>query len=113
MSTSSSKRRTTAPRRAWFVYVIRARGGVLYVGITLDVQRRFDMHVAGSGAKFLRGRAPLELAYRRKLGDHGLALRVELRIKRLSKLDKEALVRTQPSRARLLARVGIPSAECA
>jgi putative endonuclease len=88
--------------RAWFVYLIRARGGVLYTGITTDVDRRLALHGGGRGAKYLRGRGPLVLVYRRKVGDRSSALKIERRLKRLSKAEKEALVRTAPSRRRLL-----------
>lgn len=89
-------------RTAWSVYLIRARGGVLYAGITTDIAQRLRAHRSGRGAKFLRGRGPLQLVFRRRLGGQGLALRVEWRLKRLAKSQKEALVRAKPSRARLL-----------
>ena len=94
---------------AWTVYLIRARGGVLYAGITLDLARRLRAHGSGRGAKFLRGRGPLELAYRCRVGEHGLALRVERRLKRLPKAQKEELLRTAPKRAQLLRRLGLAS----
>jgi putative endonuclease len=84
------------------VYLIRAPGGELYTGITTDVDRRLNEHQAGQGAKYLRGRGPLVVVYRRKLGGRGLALTVEWRVKRLTKSGKEAIVRTAPSRKRLL-----------
>jgi putative endonuclease len=86
----------------WSVYLVRARGGVIYTGITTDVERRIEEHAAGRGAKFLRGRGPLELIYQRRLGDRGFAQRIEARLKRLTKGQKEELVRSAPSRARLL-----------
>lgn len=91
----------------WFVYVLRSADGALYTGITTDVARRVAQHEAGGGAKALRGRGPLELAYRRRLGEHGLALRVEHRLKALSKARKEALVARAPTRARLLKALGL------
>jgi putative endonuclease len=87
---------------AWFVYLIRAAGGVLYAGITTDVARRLEEHGAGRGAKYLRGRGPLTVVYRRKVGDRSLALRIERRLKGLTKAEKESLVRTAPSCRRLL-----------
>jgi len=90
------------------VYFIRARGGVLYTGITTDLERRLRAHRAGRGAKCLRGRGALRLVFSRKLGDRGLALRVERRLKRLPKSEKEALVRSAPSRARLLKLLELP-----
>ena len=86
----------------WFVYLIRAAGGVIYTGIATDVDRRLDQHRAGRGAKYLRGRGPLAVVFRRKLGDRSLALRVERRLKRMTKAEKEAIVRAGPSRRRLL-----------
>lgn len=86
----------------WFVYLIRAAGGVIYTGIATDVDRRVEEHRAGRGAKYLRGRGPLAVVFRRKLGDRALALRVERRLKRLTKAGKEAIARAGPSRRRLL-----------
>jgi putative endonuclease len=88
----------------WSVYLVRRADGALYCGIAIDVARRLAEHAAGRGAKALRGRGPLQLVLRRRVGDRGLALRVEARIKRLHKSEKERLVRAPRSAfARLLA----------
>ena len=92
----------------WVLYLIRARGRVLYAGITTDLAARLCAHQAGRGAKFLRGRGPLRLVYSVELGAHGLALRAERRLKNLEKRAKEALVRAAPSRDELLAQLGLP-----
>lgn len=86
----------------WFVYLIRTSDDALYAGVSTDVDRRLAEHSAGKGAKALRGRGPLRVAFRRRLGDRGLAQRVEALLKRLTKAQKEALVLAAPSRARLL-----------
>ena len=78
----------------WHVYLIRCADGSLYTGITTDVERRLAEHRAGKGAKYLRGRGPLELAYSRPIGDRAAASREEARIKRLSKAAKETLILT-------------------
>lgn len=85
----------------WSVYMVRTAEGALYTGISTDVERRFAQHAKGLGAKFLRGRAPLELVYRLRIGDRSLAQRVEPRLKALSKAQKEALVAHRPTRRRL------------
>ncbi len=72
--------------------MIRCKGGVLYTGITTDVARRFSEHQAGKGAKFLRGKAPLELVYQQEVGSHSDALKLEFNIKQLSKIEKEKLI---------------------
>ena len=77
----------------WHLYLIRCSDDSLYTGISTDVARRFDTHQRGHGARRLRGRGPLQLVYQRLIGDRAAALRAEHRIKRLSKSDKERLVR--------------------
>ena len=77
----------------WSVYLVRCGDASLYAGIALDVERRLEEHREGKrGAKYLRGRGPLELVMSREVGDKGLALRVELRMKKLSRKAKEGLV---------------------
>ena len=80
----------------WYLYLIRCRDGSLYTGITIDVARRFAQHREGgaAGAKYLKGRGPLTLVFKKKLGSNSLALKVERRVKKLSKAKKEELVRT-------------------
>ena len=77
----------------WSVYLVRCRDGALYTGIATDVERRFAEHADGRGAKYLRGRGPLELVLEREVGGRGLAQRVESAIKRLPKEEKELLLR--------------------
>jgi putative endonuclease len=89
--------------QSWALYVLRTRQGSLYTGIATDVKRRVEEHSGGRGAKALRGRGPLELVYRKKIGELGLALRLERRLKLRPKHQKEAIVRQQPTRAKLLA----------
>ena len=78
----------------WHLYVVRAVNGSLYAGITTDVRRRYAEHVSGGpkAAKFLRANPPGELALKRLIGSHSLALKVEYRFKQLSKRAKEAIV---------------------
>ena len=92
--------------KAWSLYVVRTRDGSLYTGIAIDVRERITAHGEGRGAKALRGRGPLELVYRKRIGEQGLALRVEYALKQRSKRDKEALLRRRPTRAQLLDWLG-------
>ena len=77
----------------WKLYILRCGDGSLYTGITTDVDKRLEAHRAGKGAKYTRGRGPLELVYREDCGDHSAALRRELEIKGLSREEKLALIR--------------------
>lgn len=76
----------------WKLYMLRCRDGTLYTGITTDVQKRFAAHQAGKGAKYTRGRSPLELVYSEECGDHSAALRRELEIKSLTREEKMKLI---------------------
>lgn len=80
--------------KKWFVYLLLCRDQTLYCGITDDVQRRLEMHRSGKGAKYTRGRNPLELVYRECCGSHSDALKREAALKKLSREAKEALVKT-------------------
>lgn len=76
----------------WKLYMLRCRDGTVYTGITTDVQKRFAAHQAGKGAKYTRGRSPLELVYSEECGDHSAALRRELEIKSLTREEKMKLI---------------------
>ena len=77
----------------WSVYLVRCADDSLYAGVALDVERRLGEHREGKrGAKYLRGRGPLELVMAREVGPKGLALKVELGIKKLSRKAKQRLI---------------------
>ena len=76
----------------WHLYILRCRDGSLYTGITTDVEKRFEAHQAGRGAKYTRGRGPLELVYRETCGDHSAALKRELEMKKLPRERKLRLI---------------------
>ena len=64
----------------------------MYTGITTDVEKRLEMHRSGKGAKYTRGRGPLELVYLEDCGDHSSALKREWEIKHLHREEKEKLI---------------------
>jgi putative endonuclease len=81
----------------WQVYLIRCRNDSLYTGITNNLARRLREHAAEGAAcaKYLRGKGPFSLVFTCVVGARAEALRMERRIKRLSKADKEKLVAGQ------------------
>lgn len=81
--------------KPWFVYLLRCAGGTLYAGITNDLERRLQAHRAGRGARYTRGRLPLELVYREQAPSRGAATRREREIKRLTRRQKLILVASQ------------------
>lgn len=87
----------------WYVYMVRCRDGSLYTGIATDVERRFAEHQDNRGAKYLRGRGPLALVFKQRIGQRGQALKVEQNIKRLPRHVKERLIQTGTGLEELLA----------
>lgn len=80
------------PGVSWFLYIVRCADGTLYTGIARNVRDRMAMHEGGRGARYTRGRGPLELCVTRRCADQGRALRLEYAIKQLSRAEKEALL---------------------
>ena len=78
--------------KSWKLYILRCGDGTLYTGITDDLPRRLQAHRSGKGAKYTRGRGPLELVYREDCPDKSAALRREYALKQLSRRGKLALI---------------------
>lgn len=90
--------------KIWSVYLLRNEKGHLYTGISNDPVRRLAEHRSGlsRGAKYTRACKSLEMVYCCEVGSRGMALKVENRIKKLRKVEKEALVSVFPNRKGLL-----------
>lgn len=74
------------------VYVLECADGTFYTGYTTDLERRVAEHEAGEGAKYTRGRAPVEVRHTEPFDSRSAALSREHEIKQLSRTEKEALV---------------------
>ncbi|MDF9747763.1 GIY-YIG nuclease family protein [Natrinema salsiterrestre] len=74
------------------VYVLECADGSLYTGYTTDLERRVAEHDAGEGAKYTRGRTPVELRYREEFDSRSAAMSREYEIKQLSRGAKERLI---------------------
>ena len=75
-----------------YVYILRCGDGSLYTGWTNHLEERVAAHQAGRGAKYTRGRGPVELAYWECFSTREEAMRREYAIKRLSRADKLKLI---------------------
>ena len=75
-----------------WVYVLRCADGTLYTGYTTDVERRVAEHDAGEGAKYTRGRTPVELVHVERFETRSAALAREHAVKGLPRGEKERLV---------------------
>ena len=81
--------------KRWQLYILRCGDGTLYTGIAVDAQKRLAMHQSGTGAKYTRGRGPLELVYRELCGTHSEALKRELRVKAMTREEKLLLAEVE------------------
>ncbi len=77
----------------FYVYILKCADDTLYCGYTNDLQKRLLCHQSGKGAKYTRGRLPVELVYFEQIDDKGDALRREHEIKKMPRAKKEELVR--------------------
>ena len=72
----------------WHVYIILCSDATLYTGITNDLARRYDQHAERRGARYFRGRRPVEVVYLERGHSRSSASRREAAIKKLSRRDK-------------------------
>jgi len=79
--------------KKWSVYMLRCGDGSLYTGIAIDVEKRLNAHRSGKGAKYTRGRLPLEVVWRENDLYEGEAKRREIEVKKMSRRDKELLIK--------------------
>ncbi len=78
---------------SWFVYILKCSDQSLYTGITTDIERRVNEHNNSSkGAKYTRGRRPVELVHSEGFKSRSEALKREYQIKLLSAEQKLALI---------------------
>lgn len=75
----------------WFVYLIDSDAG-LYCGITTDLERRFQQHLTGKGAKFFRRSKPKSIVYIEAQVDRSSASQREYQIKQLTRAQKLKLI---------------------
>jgi putative endonuclease len=93
MAKKDRKPRPKPPGDRWFVYLLRCADGTLYTGIAKDVSRRCEQHNTGTASRYTRCRRPTSLVYQEAHASRSSALKREAAIKRLSRRQKESLIR--------------------
>ena len=78
-----------------YTYILRCADGTLYCGWTSDLTARLAAHNSGKGAKYTRGRGPVTLVYSELFDTQSEAMRREAEIKKLTRVQKQALIDTQ------------------
>ena len=76
----------------WFVYIIHCSDQSFYTGITTDVARRFEQHAVLKGAKYFRGRRPLQVVYLETGHNRSSAAKRENEIKKISRKEKWRII---------------------
>ena len=75
------------------LYIVRCANGSLYTGIATDVSKRLAEHESSPrGARYLRGKGPLEVVFAEVVGDRARASRLEHRVKQLGRAQKLELI---------------------
>jgi putative endonuclease len=77
----------------WAVYIVKKSDCTLYTGITNDIDKRVKVHNNGRGAKYTKGRRPVELLHYEECKSKSDALKLEYKIKQLSHAKKLEWVR--------------------
>lgn len=77
---------------SYHVYILRCNDGTFYTGQTTDLEKRLAAHNRGVGARYTRGRGPVEMVYSVEVATLREAFILEHKIKRLSRAGKERLI---------------------
>lgn len=75
-----------------YVYILCCDDDTLYTGYTTDPERRVEEHNNGEGAKYTRGRTPVELVHLEEYDSQSGAMSREYAIKQLSRSEKQELI---------------------
>ena len=75
-----------------YVYIVKCSDGTFYTGWTNNLEKRIHMHSNGIGAKYTKGRGPVELIYCEEFEEKKYAMKREYQIKKLTRKSKILLI---------------------
>lgn len=84
-----------------YVYVLRCSDNSYYTGWTTDIKNRLTMHNTGKASKYTRSRTPVSLVYVEELPDKSQALKREHAIKKMTRSEKNTLIKSAEKPASL------------
>ncbi len=87
-----------------FMYILECRDRSLYVGSTLDLERRLAQHEFGEGSEYTKTRLPVRLLYFEEFARVDDAFRREKQVQGWSRSKRLALVKGRTERLRPLSR---------
>lgn len=76
----------------YYVYIVQCKRGTYYTGYTTDLEKRLKEHGGIRGAKYTRGKGPVELVWCKEYKYFRRAVSEERRIKSLRRYQKERLI---------------------
>lgn len=82
----------TENKKRYYTYILRCSDGTYYTGYTDHLERRVKVHNEGKGAKYTRGRLPVELMYYEEFETKAEAMKREWKLKQLDRGKKEKLI---------------------
>lgn len=82
-------------QKKYFVYLLLIENGSYYCGYTDDVEKRFQKHLSGKGAKYTRANKPVKVAWQMEFDTKSEALKAEYKIKNMSHEQKLKLVNNE------------------
>ena len=79
----------------WYVYILECSDETLYTGITNNLELRLKKHNQGKGARYTKGRGPVKLLINFEVDGKSKALKLEYKIKKLSKKEKIEIIKNR------------------
>ncbi len=79
---------------SWTVYMLKCNDNSIYTGISNNLKKRLETHAKGNGSKYIRTRLPFKLIYEEQCQSRSNALKREIEIKKLTKKNKELLIKS-------------------
>ena len=79
----------------WQVYILECADGTFYTGVARDLDRRLSQHNGEKpgGPKYTSGRRPVSLLWSAAAENRGVAQQREAAIKKLSRANKQQLIK--------------------
>lgn len=78
--------------KKYYTYVLLTEKNTLYCGYTDDVEKRFQAHLEGKGAKYTKANKPIKIVYQKEFDTKSEAMKEEIRIKKLPREKKLQII---------------------
>ena len=104
---AGKKRAIQRKTPGWYLYILKCRDNTFCTGITTDIERRLEQHNNGTASRCTRSRLPVVRVYQETCVDRSDALKRECAVKKLTREEKELLVkkrRTTAARKKIRAK---------